>query len=96
VLGYPPAWQEATLASQADLYLTAQEAKDLGVAMHELIEPYQARRDDPSLRPPGGAHYEVMLFGYPLDEPPGDPAPDPEDPRPAVSPGPSAPTAPRS
>jgi hypothetical protein len=69
IVGYPPAWQEGTLASQTDLYLTAQEAKDLGDAVDELIKPYLARRDDPSLRPPGGAHYEVMLFGYPLDEP---------------------------
>jgi predicted transcriptional regulator len=69
IIGYSPAWQEATLASQMDLFLTAQEAKDLGAAMHELVEPYQARRDDPSLRPPGGVHYEVMLFGYPLDDP---------------------------
>ena len=68
-LGYPPPWQEATLASQRDLYLTAQEAKDLGEAMHELPEPFQARRDDPSLRPPGSVPYEVLLFGYPLDDP---------------------------
>jgi len=69
IIGYSPAWQEAALASQMDLYLTAQEAKDLGAAMHELVEPYQERRDDPSLRPPGGVRYEVMLFGYPLDDP---------------------------
>ena len=75
IIGYPPAWQEATLASQMDLYLTAQEAKDLGAAMHELVKPYQPRRDDPSLRPPGHAHFELMLFGYPLDEP-DDPAQD--------------------
>jgi predicted transcriptional regulator len=86
IIGYSPAWQEATLASQMDLYLTAQEAKDLGAAMHKLVEPYQERRDDPSLRPPGGAHFELMLFGYPLDDPdapsqdagpaaPSDPAP---------------------
>ena len=86
IIGYSPAWQEATLASQMDLYLTAQEAKDLGAAMHKLIEPYQERRDDPSLRPPGGAHFELMLFGYPLDDP-GAPAPDagpaaPSDPAP--------------
>jgi len=86
IIGYPAAWQEATLASQMDLYLTAQEAKDLGAAMHELVEPYQERRDDPSLRPPGGVRYEVMLFGYPLDDP-GAPAPDagpaaPSDPAP--------------
>ena len=75
IISYPAAWQEATLASQMDLYLTAQEAKDLGAAMHELVKPYQPRRDDPSLRPPGHAHFELMLFGYPLDEP-DDPAQD--------------------
>jgi predicted transcriptional regulator len=86
IIGYPAVWQEATLASQMDLYLTAQEAKDLGTAMHELVEPYQERRDDPSLRPPGSVRYEVMLFGYPVDDP-GAPAPDagpaaPSDPAP--------------
>jgi predicted transcriptional regulator len=69
IIGYPPAWQEAALASQQDLYLTAQEAKALGTAMRELAKPYEPRRDDPSLRPPGSAHFEVMLFGYPLGEP---------------------------
>jgi predicted transcriptional regulator len=69
MVGYPPAWQEATLASQTDLYLTPREAQSLGEAMEELVRPYLARRDDPSLRPAGSAHYEVMLFGYPLDEP---------------------------
>ena len=88
IIGYSPAWQEATLASQMDLYLTAQEAKDLGAAMHKLVEPYQERRDDPSLRPPGGAHFELMLFGYPLDDPDA----------PAQDAGPAAPSdpAPRS
>jgi predicted transcriptional regulator len=69
IIGYPAAWQEATLASQMDLYLTAQEAKDLGAAMHELVKPYGSRRDDPSLRPSGSEHFELMLFGYPLSEP---------------------------
>ena len=54
---------------ERDKFLTAQEAKDLGAAMHKLIEPYQERRDDPSLRPPGGVRFEVMFFGYPLDDP---------------------------
>jgi len=84
IIGYSPAWQEATLASQMDLYLTAQEAKDLGAAMHKLIEPYQERRDDPSLRPPGGVRFEVMLFGYPLDDPDA----------PAQDAGPAAPSDP--
>jgi predicted transcriptional regulator len=69
MVGYPPAWQEATIATQTDMYLTAEEAKSLGEAMDELVKPYLARREDPSLRPPGSAHYELMHFGYPLDEP---------------------------
>jgi predicted transcriptional regulator len=86
VVSYPAAWQEAALASQTDLYLTAQEATDLGAAMHELLKPYQPRRDDRSLRPPFSLHYEVMLFGYPLDEP-GEPG---EGPGPGQPPDPPA------
>jgi hypothetical protein len=89
VLGYQPAWQEAALASQKNLYLTAQEAKDLGDAMHALTERYDARRDDPALRPAGSVHYEVLILGYPLAEPP-DPATPPRPPEPP------APTATRS
>jgi predicted ArsR family transcriptional regulator len=71
VLGYPPAWRDAALASQRGLYLTAQEATDLGDAMHQLFTPFQDRGEQPSLRPPGSLRYEVLLFGYPLTDPPG-------------------------
>jgi Helix-turn-helix domain len=84
VLGYPAVWQEAALASKINLYLTAQEAKALGEAMRELAKPYEARWDDPSLRPAGSLHHEVLIFGYPLTDPPAEP------------PEPSAPTARRS
>jgi predicted transcriptional regulator len=76
-VGYPPAWQEAALASQKNMYLTAQEAKDLGDAMNELARPYQNRWDDPSLRPPGSVRYEMLILGYPLSDPPGSPPPAP-------------------
>jgi DNA-binding transcriptional ArsR family regulator len=68
---YPAEWQQACTASDNDVYLTAQEAKDLGEAMRRLIEPYQGRREDTSLRPPGSLRYELLLFGYPLADPPG-------------------------
>jgi hypothetical protein len=81
-LGQPAEWQEAAIGSQRDLYLTAQEAKDLSEAMQRLFEPYEDRREDPSLRPPGSLHYEVLVFGYPLTDPPGTPGPpDPTKPR---------------
>jgi predicted transcriptional regulator len=89
VVGHPPAWQEAALASQKNLYLTAQEAKDLSEAMHELFQRYQARWDDPSLRPAGSVPYEVLLLGYPLTDPPG-PSRPPEPPGSAAPGGPAA------
>ena len=96
VIGHPPAWQAATLASQSNLYLTAQEAEDLGEAMHELTKPYQDRWDDPSLRPAGSVPYEVLVFGYPLTEPPKLPEPPkpPEPPEPSEPPPPPEPPKP--
>jgi predicted transcriptional regulator len=70
VLGYGTAWQEAAIASESHAYLTAGEAKDLGEAMRQLLEPYKARWHDAALRPPGSLQYEVLVFGYPLTEPP--------------------------
>jgi predicted transcriptional regulator len=83
-LGYPAHWQEATIGSQRDLYLTAQEATDLGEAMHRLLEPYADRLVDPSLRPLGSVRYEVLAFGYPLADPP-DAVASPDPPGPADS-----------
>lgn len=87
VLGHPAEWQEAAIGRQQSLYLTAREAKDLGEAFQGLLEPYQARWEDRSLRPPGSLPFEVLVFGYPLTDPPGPPGP----PGPA---GPAQPTDP--
>jgi len=83
VLEYPAEWQEAAIASQTEAYLTAREAKDLGEAMLRLVEPYRARRDDASLRPPGSLRHEVLLFGYPLTDPPAQATEPPGPPEPA-------------
>jgi predicted transcriptional regulator len=70
VVGYPAEWQEAAIASQTGVFLTAREAKDLGHALSRLLEPYLARWHDPSQRPAGSCRYEVLAFGYPLTDPP--------------------------
>jgi hypothetical protein len=84
-LGYPAVWQDATLATEKGLYLTAQEASDLAKALDRLFEPYVERWHDPSLRPPRSVRYEVMAFGYPLDQPPEPPErperPEPQEPQ---------------
>ena len=70
VLGYPAQWQEAAIASESAVYLTAREAKDLSEAMHRLLGPYRERWHDAALRPPGSLPHEVLVFGYPLTDPP--------------------------
>jgi predicted transcriptional regulator len=79
VPGYPPEWQEAAIASESVLYLTAREAKDLSEAMHRLLEPYRARWHDAALRPSGSLAHEVLVFGYPLTDPPDPPEPPAKD-----------------
>jgi hypothetical protein len=93
VLGHPAEWQEAAIGRQQSLYLTAQEAKDLGEAFQRLLEPYQARWEDRSQRPLGSLPFEVLVFGYPLTDPPG-PADAPRPPGPAGSAGLAEPTDP--
>ena len=90
VLGHPAEWQEAAIGSQRSLYLTAREAKDLGEAFQGLLEPYQARRELRSLRPRGSLPFEVLVFGYPLTDPPGPP----DAPGSAGPPGTTGPAAP--
>jgi predicted transcriptional regulator len=71
-VNHPPRWQAAAIASQRTLYLTAQEAADLAQALHEPLKAFADRLEDPSLRPPGSLPYEVLLFGYPLADPPSE------------------------
>ena len=69
--GHPAEWQEATIASERVLYLTAAEAVQLAADTHQLWEPYRERDEDPARRPPGSLRFEVLAFGYPVEEPPG-------------------------
>jgi predicted transcriptional regulator len=69
-VNHPPKWQAAAIASQWTLYLTAQEASDLDQALREPLKAFDDRLEDPSARPPGSLPYEVLLFGYPLIDPP--------------------------
>jgi predicted ArsR family transcriptional regulator len=71
VLGHPPEWQEAAIASQRVEYLTAAEAAQLATDMHQLWDRFAERRDDPAKRPPGSLPFELLAFGYPVTDPPG-------------------------
>ena len=58
------------MASQRVVYLTAAEATALAGDLHRVLEPFRPREDDPALRPAGSLPFEVLLFGYPLADPP--------------------------
>ncbi|HTT52413.1 MAG TPA: helix-turn-helix domain-containing protein [Streptosporangiaceae bacterium] len=71
VLGHPVEWQQAAIASQRVVYLTAAEAAQLATDMHRLWDRFADRRDDPAQRPPGSLPFELVAFGYPVTDPPG-------------------------
>jgi DNA-binding transcriptional ArsR family regulator len=56
----PPAWRGATFQYGATMIVTAEEAKQLSRALHELLAPFYARLTDRSLRPDGAG--AVRLF----------------------------------
>ena len=70
-LGFPAEWQEASIASERVLHVTAAEAVQLASDMHALWDRYLDRAGDPALRPPGSLRFEVLAFGYPVEDPPG-------------------------
>jgi predicted transcriptional regulator len=74
-LRYPADWQDAVIAAQRTVYLAPAEVRQLGDDIRQLLEPFQSRRDDPAQRPPGSLPVEVLVFGYPLTDPPPDSGP---------------------
>ncbi len=78
----PEAWRDATTVNQSRLWLTAEEAKELGAQMRDLFWGKADRFTDPSARPPGARVMALMGWIVPSGplEPqsPADPA-DPHD-----------------
>lgn len=60
-----PEWIEATTISDALVYMTPEELRDLDKRIRALIEPYLKRLEDPT--PAEGARpVNVMVIGFPL------------------------------
>ena len=65
---WPPEWEEAALASQSLVFLTAEETTQVGSEIRAILGRYLDRRTDPSARPPGALPVEVTVFGYPRED----------------------------
>jgi hypothetical protein len=57
----PPEWQEVVGTDKSTPYLTPDELSDLRDAIHDLIEKYADRRDDPAARPDGARRVTVFV-----------------------------------
>jgi DNA-binding transcriptional ArsR family regulator len=87
---WPAEWQHNLLLGQNEhiLYVTPQEATELGMEFFRLFRRFEDREDHPERRPAGAMPIESLLFSYPLmhlasrpvpgdaDEPPDDSQPE--------------------
>lgn len=69
--GYPPEWQAVTGGSQQVVYVSPDELRTLGQAVHALLDRYHTRIDNPGARPADAIPIEVLLFAYPAETPGG-------------------------
>ena len=63
-----PGWEDATGWTRKGVFLTPEEALDLRGQMRRLLEPYEGRKSDPALRPPGALPVEWTVFAAPVPE----------------------------
>ena len=63
-----PGWENATGWSRRGVFLTPEETSDLRGQMRRLLEPYEGRKSDPALRPPGALPVEWTVFAAPVPE----------------------------
>jgi hypothetical protein len=66
--GYLPGWEHATGWSRAGVFLSPEETSELRGQMRRLLEPYEARKSNPALRPPGALPVEWSVFATPVGE----------------------------
>ena len=65
---WPAEWQISDLsgASEDVLYVTPEEARELGAEIRQVGKRFEERLDHPERRPPGAMPIEVIALAYPL------------------------------
>jgi hypothetical protein len=86
---WPAEWQHNLLLGQNEhiLYVTPQEAAELGMDLFRLFRRFEEREDHPERRPAGAMPIESLVLSYPLMHLAARPVPDPG----ATAPGDTAP-----
>jgi hypothetical protein len=65
---WPSPWKHNELLGQSEhvLYVTPQEASELGQEIFRLVRRYDARVDHPERRPADAMPIEILSLAYPL------------------------------
>jgi hypothetical protein len=63
-----PGWEHATQWTRSAVFLTPEEAMRMTREVQRIIDRYQDRNRDPSLRPAGAMPVECTYFTFPLEE----------------------------
>jgi DNA-binding transcriptional ArsR family regulator len=63
-----PGWEHATQWTRSGVFLTPEEARQVTREIQQIIDRYQDRERDPSLRPAGALPVECAFFTYPLTD----------------------------
>jgi DNA-binding transcriptional ArsR family regulator len=63
-----PGWEHATQWTRSAVFLTPDEALQVTREVQRVIDRYQDRERDPSLRPAGALPVECTYFTFPLEE----------------------------
>jgi predicted ArsR family transcriptional regulator len=61
----PAEWREAAEFGDTLLHLTAAELQELGGKIHQLVQPYLERLDDPAARPAGSRPVTLLHLAFP-------------------------------
>lgn len=62
----PPAWQDATTASDSTAWLTPEELEELNERVYELLRVYEERAEDRAARPEGARLVQLLYFAFPM------------------------------
>ncbi|MDQ2750862.1 MAG: helix-turn-helix domain-containing protein [Actinomycetota bacterium] len=63
---YPPAWREASGASEFILHVSPDELQAMNAEIATVLNRYRGRLEDSTLRPVDSAPVQALLFAYPL------------------------------
>jgi DNA-binding transcriptional ArsR family regulator len=70
-LNYPKAWREASDNSEAVLFVTPDELREVTAELLGVVNRFHERLSDSSLRPIDSLPVEVLMFCYPIRLPGG-------------------------